>query len=128
MTNGFDWNIVLDGGVGLGVLLFGTAVVIACLQVRKTLSRLDVTLDLIDGQITDLGKPVRETLDHVGGMANTADGALARLSTAVDSLEKVAATVSSTADMDEDGDHAVDRQRRRDACRSERRAAALFFG
>jgi uncharacterized protein YoxC len=98
VTNGFDWDIVLDVGVGVGVLLFGISVIIACVQIKKTLSRLDTTLDLVDAQIADLKAPVRETLDHVGGIANTADGALARLSVAVDSLEKVASAVSSTAD------------------------------
>ena len=98
MTNGFDWDIILDVGVGVGVLLFGISVIIACVQIKNTLSRLDKTLDLVDAQIADLKVPVRETLDHVGGIANTADGALARLSVAVDSLEKVASVVSSTAD------------------------------
>ncbi|HEV7179543.1 MAG TPA: DUF948 domain-containing protein, partial [Candidatus Baltobacteraceae bacterium] len=85
-----DWAIVLDVGVGLGVLLMGIGIFVAMLALAKTLRRLNTTLDEVDRQIQTLGKPVGETLNHVGGIADTADQTLARLSGVVQSLESVA--------------------------------------
>ncbi|MGA7570859.1 MAG: hypothetical protein WBG27_03590 [Candidatus Aquilonibacter sp.] len=95
----FDWSIVLDVGVGLGVLLLGVGVFIAGIALARTLGRVDQTLNVIDGQIENLGRPIGETLDHVGGIADTADQTLARLGGVVGSLEGVAASVSETADL-----------------------------
>ncbi len=94
-----DWIIVLDVGVGLGVLLVGVGVFIAGIALARTLGRVDMTLAVLDGQIENLGKPIGETLDHVGGIADTADQTLARLGGVVGSLEGVAASVSDTADL-----------------------------
>jgi uncharacterized protein YoxC len=98
-VTGFDWNIVLDGGVGVGVLLVGIGALVACIALARTLGRVDRTLDVLDVQIETLGKPIGETLDHVGGIADTADQTLARLRGVVGSLESVADSVSETADL-----------------------------
>ncbi len=99
MTTGFNWSIVLDIGVGLGVLLLGIGVFIAMRALAATLARVNVTLDGVDRQIADVGKPVAETLSHVGGIADTADTTIARLSRVVDSVESVAGSVANTAKL-----------------------------
>ncbi len=99
---GIDWSIVLDIGVGVGVLLMGVGIFVAMLALAKTFGRLNGTLDEVDRQIAALGKPVGETLEHVGGIADTADQTLARLSGVVKSLEDVAGSVSHTAGLTKD--------------------------
>ena len=61
--------------------------------------RLNGTLDEIDKQIGALSAPVAETLSHVGGIADTADATVARLSGLVGSLETVAGQVVKTSDL-----------------------------
>lgn len=99
MTTGFNWSIVLDVGVGLGVLLVGVGVFIAMRALAATLSRLNVTLDGVDRQIAGIGKPIAETLTHVGGIADTADTTIARVSRVVGSVESVAGSVANTAKL-----------------------------
>ncbi|MDQ6931905.1 MAG: hypothetical protein M3160_01875 [Candidatus Eremiobacteraeota bacterium] len=97
MTTGFNWSIVLDVGVGLGVLLLGIGVFIAMRALAGTLARVNLTLDGVDQQLAGIGKPVADTLTHVGGIAGTADQTIARLSRVVDSVEGVAGSVAKTA-------------------------------
>ncbi len=99
MTTGFNWSIVLDVGVGLGVLLLGIGVFIAMRALAGTLARVNLTLDGVDQQIAGIGKPVADTLTHVGGIAGTADTTIARLSRVVDSVEGVAGSVAKTAQL-----------------------------
>ncbi|HEY5340449.1 MAG TPA: hypothetical protein VIK27_05425 [Candidatus Aquilonibacter sp.] len=94
-----DWSIVMYVGVGLGALLVGIAALVACLALAGTLGRVNKTLDVVDGQITALSKPIGETLDHVGGIADTADQTLARLRGVVGALEKVSVSLSNVADL-----------------------------
>jgi uncharacterized protein YoxC len=86
-------------GVGAGVLLIGIAALIAGIALARTLGRVNVTLDEVDRQLATLGKPVGETLEHVGGIADTADMTLERLGGVVKSLEDVAGSVSQTATL-----------------------------
>jgi uncharacterized protein YoxC len=104
LSTGFNWAIVLDVGVGLGVLLIGIGALIATTALARTMRRLERTLDGVDDQVALLGRPVNETLTHVSGIADTADQTIARLSTVVKSLEDVAASVSETAKL---AQHAV---------------------
>jgi ABC-type transporter Mla subunit MlaD len=97
-----DWSIVLDVGVGAGVLLFGIGVLWGMGALAKTLGRVNQTLDEVDSQLSTLGKPVGQTLEHVNGIADTADQTLARLGGVVKSLEDVAEQVSSTAGLAKD--------------------------
>jgi ABC-type transporter Mla subunit MlaD len=97
-----DWSIVLDVGVGVGVLLMGIGIFAAMFALARIFGRLDKTLDEVDRQIAGLGKPVGETLEHVSGIADTADQTLARLSGVVKSLENVAGSVSDTAKLTKD--------------------------
>ncbi|MGZ3498234.1 MAG: hypothetical protein ACXWNK_05145 [Vulcanimicrobiaceae bacterium] len=99
MSTGFDWAIVLDVGVGVGVLLVGVGVLIAMLGLSRTLERVNKTLDGVDEQIATLGKPVADTLAHVDGIADTADRTIARLSGVVKSLEDIAASVAQAAKL-----------------------------
>lgn len=99
MSTGFDWAVVLDVGVGVGVFLVGIGFFWAMMAVARTLRRLDKTLDGIDEQVAALGKPVSETLAHVGGIADTADQTIARLSGVVSALEQTAGTLSHTAKL-----------------------------
>ncbi|MDP9024334.1 MAG: hypothetical protein M3N13_03015, partial [Candidatus Eremiobacteraeota bacterium] len=102
VLTGIDWSIVRDVGVGVGVLLMGIGIFVAMLALAKTFQRLNVTLDEVDVQLANLGKPVAATLDHVGGIADTADRTLARLAGVVSSLEGVAGSVSQTASLTKD--------------------------
>jgi uncharacterized protein YoxC len=100
LNTGFDWAIVLDVGVGLGIFLgIGIGGLIIATNLAKTLRRLDRTLDGVDEQLASLGVPVRETLQHVGGIADTADKTIERLSGVVKALEDVAGSVSETAKL-----------------------------
>lgn len=100
MTTGFDWSIVLDVGVGLGIFLgIGIGGLWIASSLARTLRRLDRTFDVVDEQVAALGVPVRETLTHVGGIVGTADETVARLSGVVSSLEDVAGSVAHTAKL-----------------------------
>ena len=94
-----DWSIVLDVGVGVGVFLLGVGTFVAMLMLAKTLGRVNVTLDEVDKQIAGIGKPIGEVLEHVGGIADTADRSLAQLSGVVGSLETVAASLGQAANL-----------------------------
>lgn len=102
MSSGFDWGIVLDFGVGLGVLLIGVGVFVVCSALARLFGRLNGTLDEVDRQIAALSAPVVETLGHVGGIADSADTTVARLGAVVTTLEGVAGNVGSTAKLASD--------------------------
>jgi ABC-type transporter Mla subunit MlaD len=68
----------------------------------KTLARVNVTLDEVDRQLDGMGKPLGQVLGHVGGIADTADQTLARLTGVVGSLESVAESISQTAQLTKD--------------------------
>lgn len=97
-----DWSVALDVGVGVGVLLAGLGVFVAMVALARTLRRVDKTLDGIDEQVAALGKPVSETLAHVGGIADTADQTIARLSGIVSSLEQVAGSAAQSVKLTQD--------------------------
>jgi uncharacterized protein YoxC len=97
LSSAFDWAVVLDVGVGLGVLLGGIGVFIMCSALARVATRLNKTLDEVDQQIAALSGPVVRTLDHVGGIADTADATVARLGAVVGTLESVADGVGKTA-------------------------------
>ncbi len=97
--SGFDWAIVLDIGVGLGVLLIGAGVFVVCSSLAKLFARLNGTLDEVDRQIAAVSAPVVETLGHVGGIADTADATVARLGAVVGTLEGVAGGVGRTSKL-----------------------------
>lgn len=99
MTTGFNWAIVLDIGVGIGALLAGLGIFLGMRALASTLSRVNVTLDEVDKQLAGIGVPVTQTLTHIGGIADTADATVARLSGVVKSLEDVADSVASTAKL-----------------------------
>lgn len=95
----FDWSAFLDVAGGVAAFLAGLGIFIAMVALARTLRRLDKTLDGIDEQVAALGKPVSDTLAHVGGIADTADQALARLSGIVSSLEQVAGSAAQGAKL-----------------------------
>jgi uncharacterized protein YoxC len=95
----FDWTAFLDVAGGVAAFLAGLGIFIAMAALARTLRRLDKTLDGIDEQVAALGKPVSETLAHVGGIADTADQTIARLSGIVGSLEQVAGSVAQSAKL-----------------------------
>ncbi len=99
LTTGFNWAIILDAGVGIGALLAGLGVFLGMRALAGTLARVNVTLDEVDRQIAAVGTPVTQMLSHVGGIADTADSTVARLSGVVKSLEDVAGSVASTAKL-----------------------------
>ena len=102
LSTSFNWSIVIDVGVGVGVLLMGIGLLVAMLALAKTLARINTTLDEVDRQIAGLGVPVTQMLTHVGGIADTADSSVARLGGVVKSLEDVAGSVASTAKLAQD--------------------------
>ena len=102
MSSAFDWAIVLDVGVGLGVLLIGIGIFIVCSSLARVFRRLNNTLDEVDRQIATLSVPVVRTLGHVDGIADTADATVARLGAVVGTLESVAAALGNTAKLASD--------------------------
>jgi len=99
LSSGFDWAIILDIGVGVGVLLIGIGVFVVCSALARTFTRLNGTLDEVDRQIGALSVPVVATLEHVNGIADTADATVAKLSGVVGTLESVAGGVGNTAKL-----------------------------
>lgn len=93
------WEIALYLGVGLGALLAGLGLFVACLRAGMLFSRLGKTLDEVDQQIGVMSVPIASTLTHVGGIADTADSTLARLAAVVSQLENVATGASKTANL-----------------------------
>jgi ABC-type transporter Mla subunit MlaD len=99
-SSGIDWpHLAFSVGAGIGVLLIGIGILVACSAVAGLLHRFNKTLDEVDRQIAALSAPVAETLGHVGGIADTADSTVARLSAVVGSLESVAGGVAKTSDL-----------------------------
>ncbi len=86
-------------GAGIGVLLIGIGVFVVCQALAGTFRRLNGTLDEVDRQIAALSAPVAETLGHVGGIADSADSAVARLTGVVGVLENVAGAVGKTTSL-----------------------------
>jgi uncharacterized protein YoxC len=100
VTSEIDWpHLVFGVGIGVGVLLIGLGVLVLCSGIANFLRRLNGTLDEVDKQLASLSAPVAEALAHVGGIADTADATVARLSGVVGSLETVAAQVVKTSDL-----------------------------
>jgi hypothetical protein len=91
--------LIRDILFGVGVLLAGVGVFVACSALARTFARLNGTLDEIDRQIAAVSVPVVETLAHVGGIADTADATIARLGAVVGTLESVAGGVGNTAKL-----------------------------
>lgn len=102
MSTGFDWSAFLDVAGGVAAFLVGLGVFIGMVALARTLRRLDKTLDGVDEQLAALGKPVSETLAHVGGIADTADQTIARLSAVIAALEHVATSLSNTVKLTHD--------------------------
>ncbi len=98
----FNWAAFLDVAGGVGAFLAGLGIFVAMASLARTLRRLDKTLDGVDEQVAALGKPVSETLAHVGGIADTADQTIARLSGIVGSLEQVAGSAAQGARLTQD--------------------------
>ena len=99
MSSGIDGALIRDVLVGIGVLFVGIGVLVVCLALARLLRRVNGTLDEVDRQIGALSAPVVETLGHVGGIADSADAAVAKLGTLVGALEVVAGGVESTAKL-----------------------------
>jgi ABC-type transporter Mla subunit MlaD len=95
-----DWPVIFrEVGVGLGVLLVGIGILYASVKLGNLLQRVGSTLDEVDRQVAALGAPVVRTLDHVNGIAGTADETLARVGGVVGRLEAVADTAAKGANL-----------------------------
>ena len=92
-------SIIRDVLVGVGVFLCGAGIFLAMLALARMLRRVNVTLDGIDRQVEAIGAPVAQTLTHVDGIAETAEGTLERIGGAVRSLESAAGNVSKTTSL-----------------------------
>jgi uncharacterized protein YoxC len=102
LSSGIDGALIRDVLVGIGVLLAGVGLFVVCSALARVFARVNVTLDEVDRQISALSAPVVETLNHVGGIADTADTTVARLGTVVGALEGVAGGVGKTAKLASD--------------------------
>jgi uncharacterized protein YoxC len=92
-----DGALIRDVLIGVGVLLAGVGLFVLCSAAARTFARLNGTLDEVDRQIAALSAPVVQTLDHVGGIADTADATVARLGALVGTLEGVAGHVGTVS-------------------------------
>jgi uncharacterized protein YoxC len=97
-----DGALILDIRAGIAVLLIGIGIFSVCSALARLLARVNKTLDEVDRQVSALSAPVVETLGHVGGIADTADTTVGRLSAVVGSLEGVAGSVGRTARLASD--------------------------
>jgi hypothetical protein len=97
LSSAIDGALIRDVLIGVGVLLAGIGVFLMCRSIAATMTRLNGTLDEVDRQIGALSAPVARTLDHVGGIANTADATIARLGNVVGVLEGVAGKLGHVA-------------------------------
>jgi uncharacterized protein YoxC len=99
VSSGFNWQVVLDAGVGLGVFLIGLGALVLCSALARTLARVNESLDEVDRQLSAVSAPVVKTLGHVDGIANTADVAVARLRGVVAQLETVATSAGRVSNL-----------------------------
>lgn len=97
-----DGALIRDVLIGVGVLLAGIGIFMLCSAAARTFARLNGTLDEVDRQVAALSAPVVQTLDHVGGIADTADATVARLGAVVGTLEGVAGRVGHVANAASD--------------------------
>lgn len=97
-----DGAAIRDVLIGVGVLLAGIGIVVACWALARLLGRLNRTLDEVDKQVSLVSVPVIGTLAHVEGLADSADVAVARLGAVVGTIEGVAENVGSTAKLASD--------------------------
>ena len=102
MSSGIDGALIRDVLVGVGVLIAGFGIFLACRGLAGLFARVNKTLDEVDRQIEALSGPVVDTLSHVGGIANTADATLARVGGVVGKLEGVASAAARTAKLASD--------------------------
>jgi|SRR5579872_1757774 len=91
-----DPAYLLDGGIGLGVLIIGIATLLLFTRVGRTLDRVDAAIDKGLVHVDRLSGPIGETLTHVGGVLGTVDTTLAKLTGVVDALEKIAGSLAKT--------------------------------
>jgi hypothetical protein len=97
-----DGALIRDVLIGVGVLLAGIGIFMLCSAAARTFARLNGTLDEVDRQVAALSAPVVHALDHVGGIADTADATVARLGAVVGTLEGVAGRVGHVANVASD--------------------------
>lgn len=102
MSSGIDGAFIRDVLVGIGVLLVGIGFLVVCLAGARLVRRLNGTLDEVDRQIEAFSGPLVETLSHVGGIADSADAAVAKLTGVVGTLENVAGGVGNIAKLGTD--------------------------
>jgi hypothetical protein len=102
LSSAIDGALIRDVLIGVGVLLGGVGIFVLCSAAARTFARLNGTLDEVDRQIAALSAPVVQTLDHVGGIADTADSTVARLGAVVGTLEGVAGRVAHVAKVASD--------------------------
>ncbi|MDB5071587.1 MAG: hypothetical protein JWM87_2698 [Candidatus Eremiobacteraeota bacterium] len=99
MSSGIDGALIFEVLAGIGILLVGAGIFVACSGLARTFARLNTTLDEVDAQIAALSGPVVKTLDHIDGIAGTADSTVARLGVIVGTLEGIAGGVGKTAKL-----------------------------
>jgi len=102
VSSGINGALILDILAGIGILLIGLGIFIACSALARLLARVNGTLDEVARQIGAVSAPVVETLGHVNGMADTADAAIARLGAVVGVLETIAGTTGRVSQLASD--------------------------
>jgi ABC-type transporter Mla subunit MlaD len=100
VNGSIDWSIVLDVGVGLGVLLGGIGVLCGMLGLARTLARLNKTLDEVDRQLATVAQPAGEAIGHLNAIAGSADQTVSKVSGAaalvVDALSPAVVNLGAT--------------------------------
>ena len=98
----FDSNTlqaIFDYGVGGGAFLAGVGLFIATIAFARTLGRLNKTLDVVDGQLVEIGPATTATLHHLSSAAGGAEKALGHLAGAAKSIEGAAGALNQSAEL-----------------------------
>lgn len=92
-------EMLVGGGLFFLFVCLGFGVLMISRRIAGVLQRVDIMIGDVDKQIGTLSEPIVDTLSHVGGIADTADIAVAKLGKIVGTLESVAGSVGKTANL-----------------------------
>lgn len=84
--------------IGVASLVLAGGVAYLCARLATTLRGVDTTLAKIDRQLDGAEAPLRRTLEHVGGLAGSADTIAVKVGRIAGIVEHAAESMAKTAD------------------------------